>query len=106
MINNQTIINFKKRILTFEDLELRAVTPIDPLEGQRYIELVNSEGQGEYLDQIYNINYTRDDYVKPIANAKLSWRNISSCTLDSGEALENWQDQFHEVSMRKCVRIT
>ena len=32
-INNQTIINFKKRILSFEDNEMRLVSPIDPLEG-------------------------------------------------------------------------
>ena len=32
-IDNQTIINFKKRILSFEDEEMRVVSPIDPLEG-------------------------------------------------------------------------
>ena len=32
-INNQNIINFKKRILSFEDSEIRVVAPIDPLEG-------------------------------------------------------------------------
>ena len=45
-IENQTIINFKKMILSFEDSKLRVVTLIDPLEGQRYVELVNSEGPG------------------------------------------------------------
>ena len=34
-IDNKTIINFKKRILSFEDDEMRVVSPIDPLEGQR-----------------------------------------------------------------------
>ena len=42
-IDNQTIINFKKRILSFEDNEMRVVSPIDPLEGQRYIEHVYNE---------------------------------------------------------------
>ena len=32
-INKQTIINFKKMILSFEDDEMRVVSPIDPLEG-------------------------------------------------------------------------
>ena len=54
-IDNQTIINFKKRILSFEDEEMRVVSPIDPLEGPRYIEPVYNEGQGDYLDQIYNV---------------------------------------------------
>ena len=49
-IDNKTIINFKKRILSFEDSELRVVAPIDPLEGKRYVKLVNSEHQGNYLD--------------------------------------------------------
>ena len=33
-IDNQTIINFKKMILSFEDSKIRVVVPIDPLEGQ------------------------------------------------------------------------
>ena len=32
-IENQTIINFKKRILSFEDSEIRVVAPIDSLKG-------------------------------------------------------------------------
>ena len=32
-INNKKIINFKKRILSFEDIEIQVVAPIDPLEG-------------------------------------------------------------------------
>ena len=32
-IDNQTIINFKKRILSFEDEEMRVVSPIDPFKG-------------------------------------------------------------------------
>ena len=32
-IDNQTIINFKKRILSFEDSEIRVVALIDRLEG-------------------------------------------------------------------------
>ena len=43
-IDNHTIINFNKRILTFEDSKLRVVTPIDLLQGQRYVEPVNNEG--------------------------------------------------------------
>ena len=26
--------------------------------------------------------------------------------LDSGEALENWQNRLHEVSMQKCTKIS
>ena len=43
-IDNQTIINFKKRILSFEDEEMRVVSPIDPFEGKRYVEPIYNEG--------------------------------------------------------------
>ena len=43
-IDNQKIINFKKRILSFEDEEMRVVSPIDPFEGQRYVEPIYNEG--------------------------------------------------------------
>ena len=43
-INNQTIINFKKRIIAFEDEEMRVVSPIDPFKGQRYVEPIYNEG--------------------------------------------------------------
>ena len=43
-IDNQTIINFKKRILSFEDEEMRVVLPIDAFEGKRYVESIYNEG--------------------------------------------------------------
>ena len=96
----------KKRILTFECSYLRVVAPIDPLEGHRNVDPVNSEGLGECLEHIYRITYARDDYVNPMTGGKMSWWSISSLTSYSSEALENWQDQMHEISMRKCARIT
>ena len=78
-INNQTIINFKKMILSFEDSELRVVAPIDPLEGKIYVEPVNSEGQGNYLDQLYNIMSSREYYINSTVDGKLSWWSVSSC---------------------------
>ena len=88
-IDNQTIINFKKRILSFEDNEMRVVLLIDPLEGQRYVEPVYNEGRGDYLDQIYNVTVMQEDYINPTANGNLSWKSVDSYTYDSGEALEN-----------------
>ena len=43
-IDNQTIRNFKKRILSFEDNEIRVVSPIDSLEGHKYIKPVYNDG--------------------------------------------------------------
>ena len=85
---------------------MRAVSPIDPFEGQRYVEPVYNEGQVDYLNQIYNVTSLHDDYISLTADGNLSWKCASSCTSDAGEALENWQNRLHEVSMRKCARVT
>ena len=78
---------------------MRVVVPIDPLKWKIYVEPVNSEGQGNYLDQLYNIISSGDDYINPTTDGKLSWQSVSSCTSDSGEALENWQNRLQEVFM-------
>ena len=39
-------------------------------------------------------------------DGNLSWKSASSCTSDSGEALENWKNILHEASMRRCARVT
>ena len=88
-IENQTIINFKKRILSFEDEEMRVVSPIDPFEGQIYVDLVYNEGQDDYLDKIYNVTTMHEYYTNLTANGNLSCRFVSSCTSNSGEAFES-----------------
>ena len=105
-IDNQTIINFKKTVLSFKDDEMRVVSPIDPLEGKIYVDHVYNEGHGEYLDQIYNITTLQEDYINPTADGNLSWKSASSCTSDSREALEIWKNGLHEVSMRRRTRVT
>ena len=37
------IINLKKRIMVFENNGTRVIVPLDPVEGERYIELVHDE---------------------------------------------------------------
>ena len=58
------------------------------------------------MDHIYNISALKYDYVNPTVNGNLSCRSTSSCTSDSGEALENWKNRLHEVSMRRCAKVT
>ena len=71
-IDNQTIINFKKRTLSFEDEEMRVVSPIDPFEGKRYVEPIYNEGQVDYLNQIYNVTTMNEDHISPMADGNLS----------------------------------
>ena len=44
-IENQTIINFNKRILSFKYFEIRVVAHIDPLEGKHYVKHVHIKGK-------------------------------------------------------------
>jgi hypothetical protein len=36
--DNQAIINLKKRKMTFESGEYRVIAPLDPSEGERFVE--------------------------------------------------------------------
>ena len=71
---------------------MRVVSPIDPLEGQRYVEPVYNNGHGDYLDQIFNVTAMQEDYINPTIDENLSWKSASSCTYHSWEALENWKN--------------
>ena len=71
-MENQTIINFKRRILSFEDDEMRVVVPLNLLEGQRYVEPMFNEANGDHLDNIYNVIDLKEDYINPTANGNLS----------------------------------
>ena len=78
---------------------MRVVSPIDPFEGQRYVEPIYNEGQVDYLNQIYNVTAMHEDHISPTTDGNLSWKCASSCTSNSIEALENWKNRLHEVSM-------
>jgi hypothetical protein len=71
------------------------------MEERIYVDLTRKE-----IDNLYNMKTHMDDYANPTVDGVLSWRSISSCTLDSEEGLEYWQHRFHEVSTRRCAWIT
>ena len=41
--DSMAVINFKKQVMTFENQDVRVITPMDPQEGRRYIEPVKDE---------------------------------------------------------------
>ena len=51
------IINLKKRSLVFENNSTRVIVPLDPVEGERYMELVHDE---EDVDHIYKKHTGRE----------------------------------------------
>ena len=96
--DSMAIINFKKRILTFENKYTKAIAPMDPHEGRLYIELVKDE-VGRGWEHAYNIF---EDYIHPTVDGKLRWCSASSTFCNSDDALENWKNRLHEVYFRKC----
>jgi hypothetical protein len=101
--DNQTIINLKTRKMTFESGEYRVIAPLDPSEGERFVETTCLDL--EEIGQLYRTTVHDEDYVNPTTDKVLSWRSITSCATNSDIGLENWQQRLHEVSTRRCARI-
>ena len=74
---------------------------MDPQEGCRYIEPMRDEAGGIW-DHTYNIS---EDYIHPTIDGELGWCSASSASSNSDDAMENWQNRLHEVSLRKCGLI-
>jgi len=101
--NCNVIINLKKIQMSFDDDTNRITALIDPTEGPRYVKLVRDERE---LATICNIMATQVDHIEPDEEGKLSWENASSWDGDSEQALADWQNRMHEVSIRRCAYIT
>ena len=83
--DSMEVINFKKRVMTFENPDMRVIASMDPNEGWRYIELVKDKVVRGW-DHAYNIS---EDYVHPTVKGELGWCSASSTASDSDDALEN-----------------
>ena len=99
--DSMAVINFKKRMMTFENHDIRVITPMDPNEGRRHIKPIKDEVVRGW-DHAYNI---LEDYIHPNVDGELGWHSASSVSFDSDDALENWQNRMHEVSFTKCGLI-
>ena len=71
-LNNDVVINLKNRQMNFEGNDLRFIVPLDPSQGERYIEPVRDEDQ-DVLDHIYNIRAKEKDYVNPTTEGIMDW---------------------------------
>lgn len=91
------VINLKKHRMIFEKKSLHVVVPLDPAKGARYTKLVRDNDSDGDFDCIYKITIQGEDWMNLIADARISWERESSCTLDSDEEVERWQNQLHEV---------
>ena len=71
-LDNDVVINLKKRQMIFEGKELRVIVPLDPSQGARYTEPLRNEDQ-DVLEHIYNITAKEEDYIDPSAEGIMDW---------------------------------
>jgi hypothetical protein len=69
--DNHAIINLKTRKITFESCEYRVITPLDPSEGERFVESTCLDL--EEIDQLYRKTVHGEDYVNLTTYGVLSW---------------------------------
>jgi hypothetical protein len=70
--NNSTVVDLKKRRMTFEGDGLRVIAPLDPDEGCRYIEPIREEDPAYELENIYKLIARQHDYINHTIDGNLS----------------------------------
>ena len=65
--DSMPVINFKKCIMTFENQDVRVISPMDPHEGRWYIEPMKDEVSRSW-DHAYNIS---KDYIHPTVDREI-----------------------------------
>jgi hypothetical protein len=71
VVDNQAIINLKTRKMTFESREYRVITPLDPSEGERFVEPTCLDL--EEIGQLYRTSAHDEDYINPTVDGVLIW---------------------------------
>jgi hypothetical protein len=89
--------------MTFDLGEYRVIAPLDPLEGEIFVEPTCLDL--EKIIQLYRTTVLYEDYMNPTVDGVLNWQSITSCVTNSVIGLENWQQRIHEVSTRRCTQI-
>ena len=69
---NLTVINLKKKQMTFEGHNIRVIAPFNPSTGPRYTEPIRAEEEAKEIDDLYKMTTTRDDYINPTTYGTLS----------------------------------
>ena len=88
--------------MIFEGRDLRVILPLDPSQGERYIEPLRLEDQDD-VEPIYTITVQEEGSEDPPA---AGWESGSSCNTDSEDDLESWQNYLHEPHGCRHARTT
>jgi hypothetical protein len=87
--NNSTVVDLKKRRMTFEGDGLRVIVPLDLDEGRRYTKPIREEDRTYELENIYKLIARQHDYINPTTDENLSLGSDNACSSESEEALKN-----------------
>jgi hypothetical protein len=73
--------------MKFELGEYKFIAPLDPLEGERFVEPTCLDLKE--INQMYRTTTQEEYYVNPTIDGVLSWISITSCASDLDTCLEN-----------------
>ena len=68
---------------------MSVISPLDPLEGHIYVELLREKHDTRELENIYKMTSSKDDYVSPIVDGNFNWHSINSCASCLDKGLDN-----------------
>ena len=70
---NMVVIDLKRRQMTFEDVQIRVIAPLDPFQGPRYIEPIRAEEEAHNMESVYQMIANQTDYINLTAEGNISW---------------------------------
>jgi hypothetical protein len=103
---NNAVLNLKKMHISFETDTLCVVVPLDPYEGDCYNETIYEDAQRSGIENILKVMGSREDYINPSVDGKLSWRSVKYYDMDFEDALDRWHNTIYEVSTRRFIHIS
>ena len=59
--------------MTFEDKQIRVITPLDPFQGPRYIEPIQAEEEVRNMESLYQMTANQSDYINLTVEGNISW---------------------------------
>jgi len=71
--DNLTVIDLKKKYMTFEDSHIRVIVPLDASQGPRYTEPHRPDEEAQDMDNLYKMTASLEDYVNRTIDGTLSW---------------------------------
>ena len=99
-MENAAVINLKKRHMIFEGKDVRVILPLDPSQGERYMEPLRKKDQDD-VEPIHNIPAQVGGYEDPPTT---SWESGSSCMTESEDDLEGWRHRPSSTRPPKSLR--